>query len=226
MKEENLFSYSKNMIRIPFLVVGVMWLVYWVEIKFSLNFTNWGIYPRKVSGLIGVFCGPFIHSGTKHLFNNSVPLIVFIAMLYYFYKEIATKTLLIGSLLTGVLTWIIGGKGYHIGMSGVVYLLFSFVFFSGVFRKHFRLIAVSLIVIFLYGSMFWYVFPIEKGISWEGHLSGLLIGFVFALVYRKIGVQKKDYVFEQTEFDLMFDENGNFSPPQIAPDTEENSIQD
>jgi membrane associated rhomboid family serine protease len=187
-----------------------------------LNFTRFGVYPRSLGGLKGILFSPFIHSGTQHLFNNSIPLFVFLAMLFYFYKEIAWEIILLGSLLTGCLTWLIGGEGYHIGMSGVVYLLFSFIFFSGVFRKHFRLISVSLVVIFLYGSLFWYVFPIEKRVSWEGHLSGLIIGFIFSVFYIKKGPQKNEYVFQKTEFDLLFDEEGNFSPPQI----EEEEIKD
>ena len=124
----------------------------------------------------------------------------------------------IGSLITGLLTWLIGVNAYHIGMSGVVYLLFSFIFFSGVIRKHYRLISVSLIVIFLYGSMFWYVFPIETGISWEGHLSGLFTGVCLSVYYRRFGPQKIEHQFTQTDFDLLFDENGNFNPPKLEED--------
>jgi membrane associated rhomboid family serine protease len=226
MEDTSPFTYSKNVFRLPILVVFLMWLVYWIEIKFSLNFTKFGVLPRTISGLKGILCSPFIHSDTKHLFNNSVPIFVFIAMLFYFYKEIAYKILILGALLTGIFTWLIGGKGYHIGMSGVVYLLFSFIFFSGILRKHFRLISVSLVVIFLYGSMFWYVFPIEKGVSWEGHLSGLFVGFVFSLLYRKIGPQKKEYVYKQTEFDLLFDENGNFNPPPLPKIIEEEETEE
>ncbi|MEI6864592.1 rhomboid family intramembrane serine protease [Flavicella sp.] len=188
-----------------------------------MNFTQFGVYPRSLGGLKGILFSPFIHSGTKHLFNNSIPVFVFLAMLFYFYKEVAWKIILLGSLLTGCLTWLIGSEGFHIGMSGVVYLLFSFVFFSGIFRRHFRLISVSLVVIFLYGSMFWYVFPIEKGVSWEGHLSGLIIGFIFSVLYRKKGSQRKEYIFQKTEFDLLFDEKGNFNPPQVEEEETKDS---
>ena len=90
----------------------------------------------------------------------------------------------------------------------------SFIFFSGIIRKYYRLIAVSLLVIFLYGSMVWYVLPIKEEVSWEGHLSGFLVGLVFAIYFRKIGHQKFEYDWEKedyqpTDFDEMFDENGN-----------------
>jgi membrane associated rhomboid family serine protease len=92
-------------------------------------------------------------------------------------------------------------------------MLFSFLFFSGILRKYYRLIAVSLVVIFMYGSMVWYLFPIEKGISWEGHLSGFVTGLFLACYYRKKGPQKAPYKFVKNEFDTWFDDEGNFKPP-------------
>ena len=65
-------------------------------------------------------------------------------------------------------------------------------------------------VIFSYGSMIWYVLPIKDGMSWEGHLSGFLIGFCFAFLYRKKGIVHKEFQFTKTAFDEQFDENGNF----------------
>ena len=88
-------------------------------------------------------------------------------------------------------------------------LLFSFIFFSGLIRKHYRLIAMSLVIIFLYGSMIWLLIPIEERISWEGHLSGFLVGIILAYLFRKKGIVKKEFPFSQTEFDSFFDEKGN-----------------
>jgi len=134
------------------------------------------------------------------------------ASLFYFYKEIAFKILLIGTILTGLLCWSFARDSYHIGASGVIYLLFSFIFFSGIIRKYYRLIAMSLVVIFLYGSMMWFILPTEDRISWEGHLSGFLMGLLFSILFRKKGIVKEQYQFSETEFDLLFDENGNFIP--------------
>ena len=207
------------MLRIPVLFVVLIWFVYWFEIRFGYNFNKFGVEPRTFAGLRGILFSPFIHSNTEHLFNNSVPLFVLSLGLLYFYKEVAIKVLLYGTLLTGLLTWVIARGSYHIGASGVVYLLFSFVFFSGIFRGHFRLIAMSLITIFLYGSMIWFVFPMEGKISWEGHLSGLISGLIFAYFFRKKGIVKEEYQFTETDFDRMFDENGN-----LIQDNEEGSV--
>lgn len=220
MKQEEHFQFKNNIITVPLLFVFLIWFVYWIEIKFGFNFNKFGVLPRTIKGLRGVFLSPFIHSDAKHLFNNSVPLTVLLMALFYFYREVSLKLLLVGGFLTGALTWIIGREAYHFGASGIVYLLFSFIFFSGIIRKHFRLVAMSLIVIFLYGSMVWYLFPIEEGISWEGHLSGFIIGLFFAFLYRKIGIVKEEFIFSKTEFDDMFDEDGNYSPPVLSQEEE------
>ena len=215
MNEESKLKISTKVFIVPVVYVVAIWLIYWIEIYYSFNFNKYGVYPRTLEGFRGVFLTHFIHSDTNHLFNNSIPLFVLLCSLFYFYKDVALKILLYGGFFTGLITWVIARDSYHIGASGIVYLLFSFVFFSGIIRKHFRLVALSLIIIFLYGSMIWYVLPIKEGMSWEGHLSGFITGFLFAFIFRKKGIVKKEHQFTETEFDLLFDENGNFSPPKI-----------
>ena len=215
MKDAHTFKFSKSFLLVPVVYLVSIWVIYFIEIQFNLNFNKYGVYPRTLEGFRGVFLTHFIHSNTSHLFNNSIPLFVLLSSLFYFYKEVAYKVLVLGGFFTGFITWIIARESFHIGASGIVYLLFSFVFFSGMIRKHYRLVALSLIIIFLYGSMIWYVLPIKDGMSWEGHLSGFLTGFLFAIIYRKKGVVREEYQFKETDFDLLFDENGNFSPPKV-----------
>lgn len=206
--EENLI-YHRNVFWIPTISILIIWLIYFIEIKFGFNFNKFGILPRDFKGLRGILFSPFIHSNTSHLFNNSVPLFVLLASLLYFYRDISIKVLLYGIFLSGLLSWTIGRESYHIGASGLIYLLFSFIFFSGIIRKHYRLIAMSLIIIFLYGSMILLILPTEDRISWEGHLSGFIIGLLLAFIYKNKGITKEDYQFSTNEFDTLFDENGN-----------------
>jgi membrane associated rhomboid family serine protease len=224
MKKESLpFQFSTVTIAFPMYFVLSLWIVYWLEVNFDFNFTAYGLFPRSFKGLRGVFFSPFIHGDLKHLFNNSVPLFVLLVSLFYFYRKVAFKVLIYGTILLGLLTWLIGRDSYHIGASGIVYLLFGFIFFSGLFRKYYRLVAVSFMVIFLYGSMIWYIFPVKEGISWEGHLSGLIVGIFFALLFRKSGPKTYRYDWEKPDyqkdaFDLQFDDDGNFvpsPPPEI-----------
>jgi len=211
---QNEFKFSTWILAVPLYLVVFIWLVYWFEVENGYNFNSFGIYPRNFSGLKGILFSPFIHGDIKHLYHNSAPLFVLVFSLFYFYRSIAWKVLLYGALLTGIFTWIIGRKSFHIGASGIIYLLFSFIFLSGIIRKNYRLVAVSLMVIFLYGSMVWYVLPVKESVSWEGHLSGFVIGIFFAVFYRNTGPKKFQYDWEQDnyepdEFDQLFEEREN-----------------
>jgi len=210
MQNEHQLSFKTSMLVIPTIFVVVIWAVYWFEIQFGFNFNKYGVFPRTVKGIRGIFLTHFIHGDTKHLFNNSIPLFVLMTGVFYFYREIASKVFFFGAFFTGFFTWIIARESYHIGASGIIYLLFSFILFSGIIRKQYRLMAFSFSVIFLYGSMIWYVLPIEKGMSWEGHLSGFLVGLFFAIFYRNRGIVKEEFQFSASEIDSFFDEDGNF----------------
>lgn len=199
-EEHKQFIFSPAVIAFPLYFVLFIWIVFWIEGNYNLYFTKYGLYPRTLTGLRGIVLSPFIHSGVKHLFNNSIPLLILMMSLLYFYRKIAMKVLIFGTLLSGLITWVIARDSYHIGASGIVYLLFSFILFSGIISKNKRLIAVSLIVIFLYGSMIWYILPVKEEISWEGHLSGFIVGLVFALNFRKHGPKPPKYEWEDEEY--------------------------
>lgn len=201
----------------PFALVFLLWVVYWIEIRWNVNFNEWGLYPRTAKGLVGIVCSPFIHANVEHLYNNSLSLIVLLVALFYFYRPIRYSVLFWGLLGSGLLTWGIGREAYHIGASGIVYMLTSFLFFKGIWSKNYRLIALSLIVVFLYGSMVWGIFPQKENISWEGHLSGLVTGIMLAFFFKgsyiplqKYAWEKEDYKEEEDPFLKQFDENGNF----------------
>lgn len=179
---------------IPGIFVFLMWLVKIVEVLFELDFSKSGIYPLSVEGLPGIFLSPFIHADFNHLFSNSLPLFFLAVALFYFYSEVALKVFIWTYILTGLLVWIAGRDAWHIGASGIVYGLASFLFFSGIIRKYFRLIALSLLIVFLYGSMVWGLFPgVYKNVSWESHMLGFFSGVLLAIVYRNEGPQKPVY---------------------------------
>jgi membrane associated rhomboid family serine protease len=214
------FTYDYTVLLLPLIFVGAIWGVYLYEYNTGLNFNNFGVYPRSLKGLRGVIFSPFIHSSPKHLFNNTAPLFVLVAALRFFYRKSSLSILFFGSLLTGVFTWMIARPAFHIGASGLIYMLVSFIFFSGVFRQYYKLIAISMLVVFLYGGLIWFIFPTKGNISWEGHLSGFLAGLLFAILFRKKGVQKREFEYKITEFDTYFDEDGNFVPKQVEEENE------
>ncbi|HSP82776.1 MAG TPA: rhomboid family intramembrane serine protease [Gillisia sp.] len=227
MKPSQPFTFSPGVIGYPVLFVLSIWLVFWFEIRFGFDLNYLGVRPRTGLGLRGVLFSPFIHSDIKHLFNNTIPLFVLSMALFYFYRGISWRVLILGLLLTGFFTWLIGRPSNHIGASGVIYLLASFLFFKGMFSKYYRLIAISFVVVFLYGGMLWFVVPVEPGISWEGHLSGFVVGLAFAFIYKqkiakapKYEWEKPDYDHENDPFMKHFDENGNFIEKLPDPEME------
>ncbi|MDC6362442.1 MULTISPECIES: rhomboid family intramembrane serine protease [Flavobacteriaceae] len=226
MKGDDDFRFSDGVLLAPLMAVLSIWAVFWVEVQFGVNFNEFGIYPRRLSGLRGVLFSPFIHGSVEHLYNNTFPLAILTAFLFYFYRESALRILIFGTLMSGLITWLIARPSYHIGASGLIYVLASFIFFKGILAKHFRLVALSLVVVFIYGSMIWYIFPVKENISWEGHLAGFLTGFILALAIRvrlpiekKYDWEKEDYKEADDPFLRHFDEDGNFI--EMEPESEE-----
>lgn len=217
MTDSNDFKFSNSVIFWPLVSVLAIWTVYLFEIKYSVNLNDFGIYPRTLTGLRGVVFSPFLHASVDHLYNNTIPIAILTAALFYFYRGIAYRVLLVGMVLSGFITWLIGRPSYHIGASGLIYVLASFIFFKGIFSKHYRLVALSLIVVFIYGSLLWYIFPVKDGISWEGHMGGFITGLLLAITLRtslpkpkKYEWEREDYNEENDEFLRHFDEDGNF----------------
>lgn len=178
-----------------------MWLAHWADHLFPLlKFYQYGVQPGEINSLTGIFAMPLIHSkaGFEHIINNSVPTAILLGTLIYYYRQVALRVFLISWLATGLGLWLFATNtnSYHIGMSGVVYALASFLFVSGVIRKYLPLQAISLFVAFIYGSMIWGIFPTDSHVSWEGHLSGLVTGIALAFVFRKLGPQAPKYQYE------------------------------
>lgn len=193
IKEERNRLFVSFIVPVAFAVV--MWTVKAVEAMFGLDFSFLGIQPRMAAGVPGVFLFHFIHGSWEHLFANTLPIIVLGAMLYYFYRPIATKVWLILMLSTGTLTWCSAVGGCHVGASALIYGLAFFLMCSGFVRKNKSLVVISFLVIFLYGSLVWGLFPkyaIDNNISWEGHGSGFIMGIVLAFFYRKEGPKNDD----------------------------------
>ena len=166
--------------------IALLWIVKAIEFSVSGDFGDYGILPRKISGAIGIITGPLIHGDINHLFSNTIPLLILGIGVIYFYNKIAFEVIALIYLMTGVWVWIAAREAYHIGASGIVYGMVSFLFFSGVFRKDPKSIAVSLVVTFLLGGMIYGIFPTNDNISWESHLLGSLAGIFCAFYFRSV----------------------------------------
>jgi membrane associated rhomboid family serine protease len=207
-------------------LVVVLWLLEALFVFSGVRAVWLGIIPRTVAGLPGIIFSPFIHGNYEHLLANSMPLLVVGSGLIYFYGDIAWKVLRMIWLFTGFWVWLAARQEAHIGASGLIYGLVCFLFLSGILRKDTRLLAVSLLVTFLYGSMVWGILPVNQTISWESHLFGSVAGFFCAIYFRDLGPQRQKTQWEieeelgiteevQPEFSTTIDEMPVESSPEI-----------
>jgi membrane associated rhomboid family serine protease len=226
MKTKSPFQFTRSVFTTPFYFVLIIWIVYWIDVVLRLDLSQFGILPRTEIGLKGIVFSVFLHGNFQHLINNSIPLFILTAFLMYFYRKQTWKVIIFGAILSGFLTWLIArGNSYHIGASGLIYVMTSFIFFKGFQTQYYRLMALSLVIVFLYGGMIWYMFPTaDNQISWEGHLAGFISGLILSRLIAapkiepeyKYDWQKPEFDVSQDKFMQRFDENGNFvNPPKI-----------
>jgi membrane associated rhomboid family serine protease len=207
---------------IPIFLVLLAWLVKFYEFSFNADLSFLGIYPLSVKGLPGLVLSPFLHGDFNHLIANTIPLFVLGWALFYYYRSSALNILIIGWLVTGLWVWLFARESYHIGASGIIYFLASFHFLSGIIRRNSRLVAFSMLVIFLYGGMFWGVFPDffpHRNVSWESHLMGAVAGVVLAISYRDKGPSDDVYVWDDDD-----DDNESESAYQAESESEREDV--
>lgn len=216
----------------PAILVGILWIIKIIEVGFQISFSELGLLPQTFTGLRGILFSPLLHSDWKHLSANSVPLFLLASGLFYYYDRKATTIFILSWLITGLWVWIFAkDTGIHIGASGVVYALATFHFTGGLLRREPRMMAFSLLVVFLYGGLVWGVIPDffpEKNISWESHLLGGLAGILLAFAYRNEGPQRKQYNWGEDndeEMEFIEDENqADETIPEIENETKEDVL--
>jgi membrane associated rhomboid family serine protease len=221
MEEQKNNALAAKSLLIPGSFVVFLWLILIVQETFKLNFPyEFGLYPRSVSGLLGIITSPLIHAGFTHLLSNALPLFLLSAGILYFYPETAYKVLSIIYISTGLLVWLFARPVYHIGASGLIYGFAAFLFFSGIFKRDNRSIGLSLLVTFLYGGMVWGILPGQPGISWESHFFGGITGIICAFIFRKKDKHfKYDWEAEESDIppdklEISYDKDPHDEPPR------------
>ncbi len=174
----------KSTFTLPFRIVFLMWLIYYIQDSAGVDLGFLGINPRSFDGLIGIITGPMVHGTTRHLVSNTFPLIVLGGLLFWYYPKFATRVFWQSYLFTGMMVWIFARPFYHIGSSGLVYALGFFLVFLGLLKRDFKTLLISLLVVGLYGGIFTNVFFIDNRISWESHLLGAVTGAVQAVLIK------------------------------------------
>lgn len=204
------------------LFVLLMWGSHITSHFLKVPFYTWGIYPRTIEGLKGILFSPFIHGDWGHLAANTFPILILFTFLYYYYSKIAFEATFWIYFLSGLWAWCLGRTSYHVGASGVIYGVAFLIFFLGIILKNRGSIAMSLIIVSLYGGLFWGLFPLLRNVSWEAHVAGALAGLLLAFYFKKQfpkPVIKTAEPEEEYEYEYWkVDEYGN---PMNPPPTKE-----
>ena len=174
---------KKNLISV-LAFVGFIWAVYLINVPLGLaefNLNRFGLEPRTLHGLIGIFTMPFLHDGLNHVLGNTVPLVVLLLMLA-FTRPNPKRVIICLTVMSGTMLWVLGRHKTHVGASGLIYALAAYLMATGIYeRKVVSAITAVLVGVLYGGTLFWGLLPIAaEHVSWEGHLLGAVAGGLFA----------------------------------------------
>jgi len=173
-------------LEVSFIILVVVWLVFLLQSLglWRLLFAPWlgeGMVPRDFDYLLsGPITMPLLHGGLEHLTGNSVALAVLLPLFFLSHSQWKTAwgRLALLWIVAGLLLWIIGpGASRHIGASGLVYALTGYLVVYGLRGGHWVALASGVLVLFFQAASIWSgLIPVDPGISYAGHWSGLLVG--------------------------------------------------
>ena len=185
MSDWSKYGIHKGLFLWPSLWVLMAWLVFAFEYASDYSLSAFGLIPGSLESWYGPLTFPWLHGDVNHITSNTISLFFVGALIRYSFPKVFDKVWVTSLLAPGIILWFIGRPSVHIGASAWLYALVAFVFFSGVLRLHIRLLAQSMLMVFLYGSFVWGVLPHDPSISYEGHLSGAVVGFLLSIWLRK-----------------------------------------
>ncbi|MGW7006170.1 rhomboid family intramembrane serine protease [Streptomyces sp. NPDC054933] len=166
--------------------VALLWVLEAVDAVSHGSLDHFGIVPRQARGLLDIIPAAFIHFGFGHVAANSLPLLVlgFLAALRGIGRFLAISLLII--VVSGLGVWFVAPSGTNTaGASGLIFGLFAYLVVRGFVDRRPLDIALGVVVAVLYGSILWGVLPNATGVSWQGHLFGLVGGVLAAFLFRE-----------------------------------------
>ena len=165
-------------------LVAVMWIVEMVNILLDYRLSEFGIVPRSIDGLRGIPLMPFLHANFNHLAVNTLPVALLGALVAIQGKGGFLKVTAFIMLVGGFALWVVGREGVHVGASGLIFGYVGYLIARAWYVRSLGAVLVAIVVIVLYGGALFGVLPTTPGVSWEGHLTGLLAGGLAARVSR------------------------------------------
>lgn len=171
----------KRVIRNPLILIAAITIVFVVDFVLPINLLGFGIRPRSLFGLTGIIFSPFLHSNFAHLAANFIPLLVLSILVSMLNPARFVQRTVLLILLSGGLTWLISSAGIVVGASGLVFAYWAFLITHGLVKKRFKEVLIAIITIFIYGALALTLFKFEQGVSWAGHISGVIAGVLLAI---------------------------------------------
>lgn len=167
-------------------LVALMWGLEIVDWALGGYLNRFGIMPRSILGLRGILFAPLLHGGFGHLLANTVP---FVALGWLVMVKRTEDFFWVTAIVMGVSglgTWLLGApRSIHIGASGVVFGYFGFLIARACLERSLSAVFLAIVAGSLYGGLIWGISPFQRGISWEGHLFGLIGGGIAAWLLAK-----------------------------------------
>ena len=168
------------------LMLAGMWALEVADYMVDNRLDRYGISAHRVDDLPQIFTAPFLHAGFPHLMANSAPFLIlgFLAAVRGLGKFVVMNLLVI--VVAGLGVWFTAPAGSEtLGASMLVFGYFGYLMGRGIFERHLADIAIAVAMVALYGTMILGVLPSTPGISWQGHLFGLIGGVLAAWTLRR-----------------------------------------
>jgi membrane associated rhomboid family serine protease len=169
---------TKQNMTILFILLGVMWGVFILTQLTGKRLLFFGIIPRHVIGLPGIFLSPFLHANTNHIFFNSIPFFILSNFLLIQGLNVYLNVTLYITLLSGLLVWLFARPAIHVGASGLITGYWSYLMLDAYTQGGALTILLAIVCVYYFAGIFFGIFPQQRGVSWEGHLFGLVAGML------------------------------------------------
>ena len=168
---------SQTKVNLP--ILGVIVLVLWGTFcitSLDRRVLYLGIIPRRIYGLPGILLAPLLHANFNHLFFNTIPLLVLSNFLLIYGLNYFLGVTLVITVLSGLLIWCFAKPGLHIGASAVITGYWGLLVCNSYQQGTITAIILGIVSVYYFAGILYGIFPGEKGVSWQGHLFGLIAG--------------------------------------------------
>ena len=178
MHWHNIFNSIKSSLYFASYFLLVIWCIEAINFVLEHSLNQYGIFPRTFNQMWHIFTAPFIHGFPLHAINNSIPLFVLLILADFHGRKNLIICLLVIIIFSGLMTWLVGRPGYHLGASSLIFGLWGYLFGMGFKQRDLKSIALASITFIFYGGLAFQLLHFQIHVSWEGHFFGALSGLL------------------------------------------------